>query len=144
LLFENNSTPKFLVLITSRYTGFRDLRFLREHMNRSHRVVVRDIQPSIDKLAEIPEALSDSEEPQFFGRVRASESVLRSVDGMSGGHILGFRRNGESGAYWVVAIQSGWLPQRRIVIAYPFPPLARRIEAELMRLATEPDRNNEG
>jgi len=45
---------------------------------------------------------------------------LDDIDGMSGGPIIGVKRN-EKGElrYWVVAIQSAWLQSKRIVIGCP-------------------------
>jgi len=43
--------------------------------------------------------------------------------GMSGGPIFGFR-HGPPMTYWVVAIQSSWLPSEGIVFGCPLPIMA--------------------
>ena len=45
---------------------------------------------------------------------------------MSGGPIFGFRL--KPFAYWIVAIQSAWLPESRVVFGCPVPALATLLE----------------
>src|SRR5208337_1625624 len=97
------------------------------------------IQPSmllVERIEGVPEPLANLKGPQFFGKLLVPESSLHSIDGMSGGPIIGLRRKHDgSGLSWIVAVQSGWLSQSRIVHACPFPPFARRLEEELRRFA---------
>jgi hypothetical protein len=51
--------------------------------------------------------------PRFVGRLDAN-IPLNSLSGMSGGPIFGFRDKPEP-KYWIVAIQSSWIPSSRIV-----------------------------
>ena len=60
--------------------------------------------------------------PQFVGQLDR-ELPIKSVVGMSGGPIFGFRL-GERIAYWVVALQSSWNASTRTVYACPLPILA--------------------
>jgi hypothetical protein len=105
--------------------------------DRSH-VSITPVMLPVQRLSEIPNDLKSIQEPRFYGQILAPDSVLRDIDGMSGGPIIGLRQRSDGwGLYWIVAIQSSWIPSRRIMIAYPFPPLARSIEAELRRSKAE-------
>jgi len=61
---------------------------------------------------------------RFYGRLvdldaegLPNGACLADIDGMSGGPIFGLKSiNGEI-KYWLIAIQSGWFPERRIVTA---------------------------
>ncbi len=60
--------------------------------------------------------------PRFVGQV--SEGLpLKSLEGMSGGLIFGFRTEPQL-TYWIVAIQSSWNPQTRMVYGCGLPVLA--------------------
>jgi len=86
---------------------------------------------------ELPATITPSTEPQFVARID-SRVDIESIVGMSGGPILGFRKNADGQlAYWPVAIQSRWLPDRRIVIGSFLPPLAARIEEWIDRFIEE-------
>lgn len=77
---------------------------------------------NVRKLQAPPEGVEPTQYPQFIGEV--SENIpLTSLRGMSGGPIFGFRV-GEQIQYWVVALQSSWLPRRRIVFATYMPLVA--------------------
>ena len=60
---------------------------------------------------------------------------LDDIDGMSGGPIIAFKYN-EQGKlrYWVVAIQSSWLPSKRIVIGFPVIELGNAIREVVIPL----------
>jgi hypothetical protein len=60
--------------------------------------------------------------PRFVGQL-GDGLPLKSVVGMSGGLILGFRTEPRP-AYWIVAIQSSWNAQTRTVYGCDFPVLA--------------------
>jgi hypothetical protein len=60
--------------------------------------------------------------PRFVGQV-ADGLSLRSLAGMSGGPILGFRTEPRL-TYWMVAIQSSWNAKTRTVYGCDFPMLA--------------------
>jgi hypothetical protein len=48
---------------------------------------------------------------------------LKSIAGMSGGPIFGFNFDPPT-KYWVVALQSSWLPDEGVVYGCPLPTLA--------------------
>ncbi|MER8492223.1 hypothetical protein NKI94_08100 [Mesorhizobium australicum] len=61
--------------------------------------------------------------PQFVAKVDGPEP--KSVKGMSGGPIFGFRIDpGPKVRYWIVALQSSWDPVSRTIYATPIPTLA--------------------
>jgi hypothetical protein len=75
-------------------------------------------------------SLPSTQFPRFYGKL--SENWPEGeIDGMSGGPVFGF--NTRTGEYGVMAIQSGWLDQRRITYACPVsefcPRLISAIEA---------------
>ncbi|MBO6724295.1 MAG: hypothetical protein JJ911_01360 [Rhizobiaceae bacterium] len=54
------------------------------------------------------------------GRISADMGSLESIKGMSGGPLLGFNHS-DPPRYWVVGIQSTWLPQSKTIFACPLP-----------------------
>lgn len=77
---------------------------------------------AVRRLASPPEGSKVTGRPRFIGQIDA-ELPLKSVKGMSGGPIFGFRLGSES-RYWVVALQSSWDPTRRVVYGCLLPTLA--------------------
>jgi len=77
---------------------------------------------SVRRLDQLPEDVRRTRYPRFVGQLRA-DLPLSSIRGMSGGPIFGFNF-GPPMRYWVVAIQSSWLPRRRITFGCPVPVLA--------------------
>ncbi|GMU35674.1 MAG: hypothetical protein HS101_00075 [Planctomycetia bacterium] len=90
----------------------------------------------LEKVTDIPDELRTSN-PRFCGRLLISESspmwsaIGQNIRGMSGGPVLGIRRGREGMAYWIVGVQSGWLPSRRIIAACDFQSFARHIAAAI-------------
>jgi hypothetical protein len=73
----------------------------------------------IERLSEKPACYQEHTDAMFYGVVDPQERV-KSIKGMSGGPILGLKRNGDgSGRYWFIGVQSGWYPSGRIVCATP-------------------------
>jgi hypothetical protein len=73
----------------------------------------------IKNLIEKPACYQENSDPMFYGVVDP-DSEVKSIKGMSGGPILGLKRNDDgSGRYWFIAVQSGWYPSERIVCASP-------------------------
>ena len=69
-----------------------------------------------------PENIKKTKYQRFIGEIR-QDIPIDSIEGMSGGPIFGFNLNSPS-RYWVVAIQSAWLKDRKITIGCPLPVLA--------------------
>lgn len=76
----------------------------------------------VHRLESPPEATELTRYERFVGRIDR-ELPLKSVEGMSGGPIFGFNF-GPPTRYWIVALQSSWLPDQHIVFACPLPVLA--------------------
>jgi hypothetical protein len=72
-----------------------------------------------------------SNAPQFVAKI-VGRTDLRDIQGMSGGPIIGVRHlDGGRAIYSLVAIQSRWLPERRIVIGTLMSEIARDIDEAL-------------
>jgi hypothetical protein len=76
----------------------------------------------VHRLESPPEGTRPTRYPRFVGRLDR-ELPIKSVTGMSGGPIFGFSL-GPQIRYWIVALQSSWLPEQRIVFGCPLPVLA--------------------
>jgi hypothetical protein len=81
--------------------------------------------------------LDDVEEntiyPRFVGRL-FDNVTLESMEGMSGGPIFGVGLSPDGmRRYWVIAIQSSWLPTKRIVFGCPVPVFASLVEYKLQQ-----------
>ncbi len=78
----------------------------------------------VRRLDAAPEDKAPTRYPQFIGQLGCNVK-LRSVKGMSGGPIFGFRLSPDGTLhYWVVALQSSWNPSKRIVYGCSLPALA--------------------
>jgi len=83
--------------------------------------------------ADVPTISNDE---WFVGKL-ADESTISNIEGMSGGPIMGFRQIGTGQwVYHVIAIQSRWLPNSRIVLGCSIP---RFVEAARHALTTGHD-----
>jgi hypothetical protein len=60
--------------------------------------------------------------PRFVGQI-GHDLPLKSLEGMSGGLIFGFRTQPRP-IYWIVAIQSSWQPQTKMIYGCSLPILA--------------------
>lgn len=81
------------------------------------RIVVAPLAP-VDKP---PEAAGSRAENQFYGRLKDdSSSILKDVDGMSGGPIFSLKNVNGQWKYHVIGLQSSWYPSSRVIAACPF------------------------
>lgn len=86
----------------------------------------------------LPPGTRQTTYPRFVGEIDDGLQIS-SVVGMSGGPIFGFRVEGEKRVrYWIVALQSAWLPSRRIIFGCPLPTLAPLLR-DLMAGVPPPD-----
>jgi hypothetical protein len=83
---------------------------------------------SVTAITEPPENSLNTTFPRFIAKID-DPCPIDSVEGMSGGPIFGFSENYEQ--YWIVAIQSSWLPQQRIVFGCPVLVFATFVEEVL-------------
>ena len=81
---------------------------------------------------ELPSNAAPKSHPQFIAKIN-NKADIGSIVGMSGGPILGFRKDESGLHYWPVAIQSSWFENKRIVVGTPLPAIAATIEQEIER-----------
>jgi hypothetical protein len=77
---------------------------------------------TVKRLECAPAERKPTRNPQFVGQL-APQMGLRSVKGMSGGPIFGFRREPEQ-RFWIVALQSSWDEETRTIYGCDLPLLA--------------------
>jgi hypothetical protein len=92
-----------------------------ERVSNSSTVIVQPTCFALRRLDQAPDQRS-TRYPQFIGQV-SEELALKSLKGMSGGVIIGFRTQ-PALAYWVVAIQSSWNRETKITYGCSLPVLA--------------------
>jgi hypothetical protein len=80
-----------------------------------------------------PAELLNTTCPRFIGRL-PDLIPLESIDGMSGGPIFGFRQENGSLRYWIVAIQSSWRKNEKIICGCLLPYIGALVERELRLL----------
>ncbi len=69
----------------------------------------------VTELRSPPDDLATTRFPRFVGQLPERSTI--DIQGMSGGPIIGF--SADQTKYWVVAIQSTWLPKRKITFGCP-------------------------
>ena len=106
--------------------------FISSRLTSSGEGIVSPTMFRVHRLESPPNDRPPTQHPQFVGRID-QELALKSVKGMSGGPIFGFRLEPEM-RYWVVALQSSWVPATRIVYGCALPSLA----SLLTKWAAEP------
>lgn len=94
----------------------------------------------VKQIPEPPPGIPGYEYPTFWAELWGTD--LKSIKGMSGCPILAFGKNSEGEVkYGVVAVQSGWFPDRmpRIIYASDFKALMEDAEAHFDQLAYQDD-----
>jgi hypothetical protein len=77
--------------------------------------------------------------PRFYARILEPEDsplwreIGQDIAGMSGGPVIGIRRDGEELNYWIIGIQSGWFKPRRVIAACYFQDFARIVAETIDR-----------
>jgi hypothetical protein len=87
---------------------------------------VRPMTIDIEKLDKAPDYAKETHYPRFVGKIGDD---FDDIDGISGGPILGFNKEGDR--YWIVAIQSSWLRESKIVFGCPIPVIAEFVDKML-------------
>jgi hypothetical protein len=74
------------------------------------------LEPIMWKIepTEKPERFQETNDYMFFGRITLDEEV-NSIRGMSGGPIFGVHVGEYETRYWLIAIQSKWLPESHYI-----------------------------
>ena len=114
--------------------GFTE-RFTRYEQSLNPAYIEASIQPMvipITKLDPPPEEFKTTY-PRFVGKLN-DDFPFDDIKGMSGGPIFGFGKK-EQDRYWIVAVQSSWLPDERIIFGCPIQVIAAPIEAFLRSAA---------
>ena len=81
----------------------------------------------INRLDKAPEDSTVTSYERFVGQID-DRTPIKDIDGMSGGPIVGFGKSDGKDAYWIVAIQSGWLPVRRVTFGCPVPTIGALLD----------------
>lgn len=120
------------------YDGFAILGFPEENLQsdigEKTGPVALFIQPGLAPVRYLPvppEDVDVPKYPRFMGELLDS-SKPASIVGMSGGPVIGFKRQSDGLDYWVVAIQSKWLESKRITYGCPLP-----VVFQVLRAAVE-------
>jgi hypothetical protein len=119
------------------YDGFAILGFPDEDVTSDVKEarqgpVTVEVRPGLSPVRRIHALPPDVEQidiAQWFVGELLDKSAPSSIVGMSGGPIVGFKRNGENLDYWIVAIQSQWYKGPRIILGCPIPVVLRILEA---------------
>jgi hypothetical protein len=82
---------------------------------------------SVQRLEVVP-AGHEKQYPRLTAVIR-DPIPLKSIVGMSGGPIIGFAGDERELRYWIVALQSAWLPSSRTIFACPVPVFAPMLVA---------------
>jgi hypothetical protein len=92
------------------------------------------VTPSLIRVvrSEAPAVTPGTKYDRFVGKIEGTLGIS-SIVGMSGGPILGFNTQ-RPHVYWVVAIQSTWLPQSKIVYGCPLPTIGRLLKEWMPRI----------
>jgi hypothetical protein len=82
-----------------------------------------------------PEAAPKTEFDRFYGQLFTNQERqpggvdIEKIEGVSGGPIIGFKELVNGSAYWIVAIQSTWFTECKIVTADYYLPLLQHLES---------------
>ena len=99
----------------------------------SARVVVVPLE-QVDE----PAAAGLKAQNQFYARLKDdSISVVRNIDGLSGGPIFALKKIEGIWKYTVIGVQSGWYPSSRIITACPFTSLGMALEEAILDVRGE-------
>jgi hypothetical protein len=92
---------------------------------------------TVEPIDQRPKGFSEVDAPLFYGRIALGEGIT-TIKGMSGGPVFAFRASEEGELrYWLIALQSRWLPQSRFIAACPTKLLGHFIEEVLARIEQE-------
>jgi len=97
----------------------------------STQILIRRIENPTDLLKKVRPGL-------FYGQIRLDQD-LKSIKGMSGGPIFAFQKDKEGRIrYWLVGLQSSWVPDKQIIIAHPITVLGKALrECFIIRSLTQ-------
>jgi hypothetical protein len=96
--------------------------FSSDRLSESGEGTVAPTFIGVQRLDSPPDDVPVTRYPRFVGQINR-DLPLKDMAGMSGGPIFGISY-GPPTRYWIVALQSSWLRDRRIVFGCPIPILA--------------------
>jgi hypothetical protein len=100
---------------------------------RENSKIIGSVAPAgigIERLDIAPDDMQKTKYPRFVGKLgQVDKSLVNDISGMSGGPIIGF--NKQWNQYWIVAVQSSWLPERRITFGCLVSVLAQLVDEML-------------
>jgi hypothetical protein len=85
----------------------------------------------VEPLNDLPNGVAIPSSPQFIGKITLGGGI-QNIEGTSGGPIFGFHENPPGILkYWLVALQSRWLPTSQIVIGCPTKLLGQFLRSQI-------------
>lgn len=90
---------------------------------------------TVIKCDSVPIEFEKTEAPTFYGEIHLDDD-LSSIKGMSGGPLFSFKRT-ESGElkYWLCAVQSRWIKNKRLIAACLINPFASCIKDKMREIS---------
>jgi hypothetical protein len=88
--------------------------------------VMTSLHP-VEAIQEIPEGFTRTEAPTFYGRI-ILDDVVTDIRGISGGPLFALKKSPAGLKYWLLALQSRWLPESRLIAAPLVRPMATFIK----------------
>lgn len=86
----------------------------------------------VEALSKRPDNFPETNVPLFYGKVFLGKA-LSNIEGMSGGPIFGFYQNDKDELrYWLLALQSRWLPKSHNIMACPTKLLGLFLEEKVL------------
>jgi hypothetical protein len=108
-----------------RFDGYLMLGFpaemVSERVSEASTVIIQPTMFAVKRM-DVADDQRATTYPRFIGQI-SPDLPIKSLEGMSGGLILGFRDQPKL-SYWVVAIQSSWNPNTRMTYGCSLPVLA--------------------
>jgi hypothetical protein len=97
----------------------------------SSRVEIVPTLHRVQPLDERPQGFPETDMPLFYGHIGLGQGMT-SIMGMSGGPVFGFSKDSQGQLrYWLIALQSRWLPDSHYIAACPTKVLGEVLEAVL-------------
>lgn len=87
----------------------------------------------VERMHSQPANVPETDLPMFYGTIPNDDSIS-DIEGMSGGPVFGFGRGSDSKPrYWLVGLQSHWIPSSRTTIAVPTSVLGKYLRHRIDR-----------
>jgi len=92
---------------------------------------------TVEPIDQMPERFTKVDAPLFYGHIVLGED-MSSIKGMSGGPVFAFHTNDKGELrYWLIALQSRWLPESHFIAACPTKLLGHFLEDVLVQVGQE-------